>query len=271
MCICCLAVHIIGIEYIDEPLPHDILSCGIFVCFLFHSLMGCVGIFLSVTLPLLLETIVNSTASVLFMIPSILSMVYVENDEHLQFLTDSEEFKHPFFIVCRRQSICALATSILFAMHSSLGWDKHFIRESIDENNDKAVQPIRLHCLPFRVCLWLRDRTENARVTAALQRMENAPEIHSEQRVHRTLVRSEWKQKISRRIKIRIIMTHICHCFCCCCETFWIFINLTFYRSHYTHSPFIIIMYTQVAISSHYAAQQWHSFIFNGNRITYTQ
>lgn len=156
LCTVCLCIHVIGINYIDEPLPHDVLSCGIFVCFLFHSLIGCVSILLNIPAPLLLEAIINSLASISFVGTSIASMIYAENDGHLMFMTDTAELKHPFFIVCRRQSVYALVTAILFGMHATLEWDMFAIAECIEGIDvDKAKQPLHLHFLPWRIYKWL--------------------------------------------------------------------------------------------------------------------
>lgn len=185
LCSLCLAFHIRGIHYTREPIPHDVLSCGIFVCFMFHSLIGCIGIILSVSVPLLLDTIVDSIASVLFLISSIILMVYVENDEHLMFLTDDEEVTHPFFILCRRQSVYALITSTLYAMHASLGWDMYFISERHDgDDADEATQPMQLHFLPFRFCVWLGNRTDNACIASLVKRIEITRTVPNASRVN---------------------------------------------------------------------------------------
>lgn len=173
LCLLCLIVHIVGIQYREESMPHDVVACGVFGCFLFNSLIGCVGVVLSVNVPLLLETIVDSAASIFFLICSITSMIYVENDEHLMFMTGKEESEHIFFVNCRRQSVFALVTSTLFAMHASLGWDQYFISERInDDSVEEARQPLVIHFLPFRFCMWLGNRTKNAYVMTMAQRVQ---------------------------------------------------------------------------------------------------
>lgn len=172
LCSVCLAIHIVASFFIHEPLPHDILSCGVFVCFLLNSLIGCMSIVLSTHVPLQLDAILNSIASILFLFTSILSMVYAENDEHLLFLTDNEEVNHTFFTACRRQSVWALVTATLFALHASMVWDMHLIPDRVYGRIDEAKQPIQLHFLPFRFCMWLGKRTNNAWIQAIVQRMQ---------------------------------------------------------------------------------------------------
>lgn len=197
-CSLCLTSHIIGVGQVTEQLPHDVLSCGIFFCFIFNSLMGGLSIVFSLAVPLLLEAIVNSIASILFLIDSIISMVYAENDEHLMFLTDDEEHQHPFFITCRRQSTFAMLTSALLSMHASLNWDMYFISERIDDCENNAKQPITLHFLPFRICMWLRNRTNNQRIAALVQRSTSSEQ--SDTRIpHR--VHPHRSRRIVRRAK----------------------------------------------------------------------
>lgn len=172
LCSICLAIHIVASFFIHEPLPHDIISCGVFVCFLLHSAVGCMSIVLSINIPLQLDAIVNSIASILFLITSIQSMVYAENDEHLMFLTDNEEVQHTFFTACRRQSVYALVSATLFGLHASIMWDMHFIPERNVGRIDEAEQPIKLHFLPFRFCVWLGKRTKNVWIQAIVRRID---------------------------------------------------------------------------------------------------
>lgn len=173
LCSLCLSFHIVGIHHDQEPLPHDVLSCGIFFAFILHALIGCLGIVLNVATPLLLDAIVDSIASALFLIVAIISMVHAENDDHLMFLTDDEEVNHPFFVICRRQSVYSLVTSTMFGMHASIDWDMFFIAERVEESVDEARQPIQLHFLPFRFCVWLGNRTDNAYIAAILKHIDS--------------------------------------------------------------------------------------------------
>lgn len=45
-------------------------------------------------------------------------MILIFQDIHVMYLTDQEEYKHPFFQYNRTQSIVSLITSLVFLMHA---------------------------------------------------------------------------------------------------------------------------------------------------------
>jgi hypothetical protein len=54
---------------------------------------------------------------VFFISSSIWTMVLVEIDEHLPWLSETQEYEHPFFIHNRVQSVGALITAFMFLLH----------------------------------------------------------------------------------------------------------------------------------------------------------
>lgn len=147
-----MVVHIIGFMYTPEPQPHEMIFCGTFFGFMLISFMATFGICMGSKIPVLLEAILAMLGFTLFTVCSIVSMYHAENDQHLMYLTDMEEWYHPFFhisrlqvkslwIICqfvrRRsliypylffQSIVSLTAALIFLMHGIFAIDILVIR-----------------------------------------------------------------------------------------------------------------------------------------------
>ena len=60
-------------------------------------------------------------------------MGHAEGDYHLEYLSDFEEWRHPFFNACRMQSAASLGAGFQFLMHGLFLMDKLFIMDWIYE------------------------------------------------------------------------------------------------------------------------------------------
>uniref|UniRef100_A0A182PTT8 DUF7775 domain-containing protein n=1 Tax=Anopheles epiroticus TaxID=199890 RepID=A0A182PTT8_9DIPT len=113
-----------GFLHYPEPFPHEMLFCGLYASYFlisFYSFLflykGCCGLNYTV------EAIVSGAAFLLFVVSAFVSMFHAEKDIHLQYLTDEEEWYHPFFVYCRLQSLGATITAQMFLVHCSLSLD----------------------------------------------------------------------------------------------------------------------------------------------------
>lgn len=123
-CLICAGLHIQGFLHYPEPFPHEMLFCGLYASYFlisFYSFLflykGCCGLNYTV------EAIVSGAAFLLFVVSAFVSMYHAEKDIHLQYLTDEEEWYHPFFVYCRLQSLGATITAQMFLVHCSLALD----------------------------------------------------------------------------------------------------------------------------------------------------
>ena len=117
--IVCTCFHIRGFLFTSEPQPHNLFFCGTFAAFTMITLFGMVEICLSPkALPINMEAVINGCGAVMFIVASMLSMCYAENDFHLMYLSDIEEMEHLFFYYCKAQSVSALACGILHMLHA---------------------------------------------------------------------------------------------------------------------------------------------------------
>lgn len=132
-----MIVHIVGINYEPEPLPHELYFCGTFFAYLLIGIFGTVAMFLGYRLYILLEAIISFTATALFMIANFVSMAHVVKDFHLTYLTNEEEEEHFFLRISRTQSMFCVATACFHLMHAIFCVDILMIREPVDENPDE--------------------------------------------------------------------------------------------------------------------------------------
>lgn len=158
-CVNCLRIHIIGYTNEFEVFYHDILFCGTYFAYLLTSILGFCAVLFGVSISILMEAILNSAAFILFLSTSIVSMVDVENDEHLMFLTDSEELTHEYFVFNKAQSMFSLFTAVLFALHAFLMWDAILVTQEKPGEVDLAVQPLRMENCLYHSCVRLQSIT----------------------------------------------------------------------------------------------------------------
>lgn len=145
-------VHMYTVFSIDESYPHDVVICGTFSSFTFLTIFSIVyqakGI-----LSYYIEAVFSLLGFTSFMTSSIYSMVLVENDEHLVWMTEEEEYRHPFFINNRLQSIAALITTFLFLMHLVFSID-YLINKS--HPKDKILDDPRMSLFHRNIPLQLK-------------------------------------------------------------------------------------------------------------------
>ncbi|CAG9800130.1 unnamed protein product [Chironomus riparius] len=117
LCSCsCLIAHLFSVFATKDPYPHDVIFCGTFTSFILVSILAIThqstGSF-----NYYIEGATALIGFVLFIFSSIWTMVLVEMDEHLPWLSEKQEYDHPFFINNRVQSVGALITAFIFLLH----------------------------------------------------------------------------------------------------------------------------------------------------------
>ena len=112
----CFVAHMFSVFQIKESYPHDVLFCGTFTSFILVSILAItyqsIGVF-----NYYIEGATALIGFVFFITSSIWTMVLVEIDEHLPWLSEMQEYEHPFFINNRVQSVGALITAFIFLLH----------------------------------------------------------------------------------------------------------------------------------------------------------
>ncbi|CAO1302160.1 unnamed protein product [Diamesa tonsa] len=126
--VCCL-IHVVGFLDLVEPLGHELLFCGSYFGFIFVSCFAIVGLTRG-NIMYLVETISSCCGFALFLVTSLLSMANAEQDIHLMYLTDAEEYNHRFFSINRMQSIASLAGALTFLMHGVFAMDLLIIKSA---------------------------------------------------------------------------------------------------------------------------------------------
>uniref|UniRef100_A0A182WM10 DUF7775 domain-containing protein n=1 Tax=Anopheles minimus TaxID=112268 RepID=A0A182WM10_9DIPT len=123
-CLICAGLHIQGFLHYPEPFPHEMLFCGLYASYFLISFYSMLFQYMDCfPLNYTVEAIVSGAAFLLFVVSAFVSMYHAETDIHLQYLTDEEEWYHPFFVYCRLQSLGATITAQMFLVHCSLALD----------------------------------------------------------------------------------------------------------------------------------------------------
>ncbi|KAL5290358.1 hypothetical protein ACFFRR_009979 [Megaselia abdita] len=154
----CFAFHIEGV-LIVEKMNHIMIFCGTYFGFSYCALILNIGMFFNNNIPLFLEIIITLLAAISFLLSSVLSMYFAEQDTHLMFLSPDEETTHPFFAVAKWQSSVSLFTGLFYLLHFLLASDKYFVRgagtinefakyEEADIQLIKTEQKIDLKIMP---------------------------------------------------------------------------------------------------------------------------
>uniref|UniRef100_A0A182YKS0 DUF7775 domain-containing protein n=1 Tax=Anopheles stephensi TaxID=30069 RepID=A0A182YKS0_ANOST len=113
-----------GFLHYPEPFPHEMLFCGLYASYFLISFYSFLFLYKNCcALNYTVEAIVSGGAFLLFVVSAFVSMYHAENDIHLQYLTDEEEWYHQFFVYCRLQSLGATITAQMFLVHCSLALD----------------------------------------------------------------------------------------------------------------------------------------------------
>ncbi|CAO1359721.1 unnamed protein product [Diamesa serratosioi] len=165
-------MHVVGFLDHVEPLGHELFFCGSYFGYILISCFAIVGLSRG-NLMYLQETVSSGCGFVLFLLTSLLSMVNAENDIHLMYLTDAEEFNHRFFSINRMQSISSLAGALTFLMHAVFAMDLMIITSSSSDasSNDtlsnaaslelKADDVLVLYFWLGRVWILLKKMVQN--------------------------------------------------------------------------------------------------------------
>lgn len=141
----CFCFHIHGV-LIKEKINHIMIFCGTYFGFSYCALIMNIGMFFNEYTPILLEIIIAFLAAVMFLLSSVLSMFFAEQDRHLMFLTAKEEVTHEFFEVAKKQSAGSLCTGLFYLLHFLLASDKYLIRgtHTVDEFDKYEAADIHL-------------------------------------------------------------------------------------------------------------------------------
>lgn len=123
---CCL-IHVLGFLDHVEPLGHELIFCGSYFGYIFVSVFAIIRLTRG-NIMYLEEAMSSCCGVVLFLLTSMLSMVNAEHDIHLMYLTDAEEYNHPFFYINRMQSVASLAGGFTFLMHAVFAMDLMIIK-----------------------------------------------------------------------------------------------------------------------------------------------
>ncbi|CRL04123.1 CLUMA_CG017235, isoform A [Clunio marinus] len=108
----CGIIHIVGFADPNEPTMREPLFLVTFFSFLAISIYGISKLQLQ-RLNFQAEVIIASFGFILFIVTSIVSMVNVENDQHLVYMSDDAETAHPYFNINCYQSIASLIMKFL--------------------------------------------------------------------------------------------------------------------------------------------------------------
>ncbi|XP_055546296.1 uncharacterized protein LOC129730762 [Wyeomyia smithii] len=119
----CCALHVLSALEESEPTKLEIF-CAIYVICAIVSFLklifigcGCCKIHYRS------EEIISLTGFMICAVSGFITMYRVEQDIHMQYLTDKEEWYHKFFVYSRFESIFAMQTSGLFLIHGVLVLD----------------------------------------------------------------------------------------------------------------------------------------------------
>ena len=141
----------------NEPQPQIIVLMFFFGVFTATSIQ-ILYILTQKALSIKFEAFSASFGFTVFILASIMSMVAVEHDKHLESMTDKEELAHPFFLISRVQSVQSLVTAMIFLMHTTFAID--FISNpsdnlsiSSDSSDDYHLQKNSLKF--FFECIWV--------------------------------------------------------------------------------------------------------------------
>lgn len=120
-CLQCLAgliFHALGFNDPEEPAKHQL---RVYFAYFGYVLLSGRRVYKMMEMrrvPLLSEAIRTMLAFYGFTALSIYTMVDLENDPHLGFLTDKEEVNHPFFEVSKIQSVMLLILAMTLLFHA---------------------------------------------------------------------------------------------------------------------------------------------------------
>lgn len=128
-------------------MEHELFFCGVFFTFWFYTLVDTVALSLGVALNLFIEAVFSACGGIFFILAALVAMILAEQDEHLMYLTDDEERNHPFFYLCKWQSILSLVTGFSFIRNFLLIMDILIIVEDgeDDDNVLEADRPLKLY------------------------------------------------------------------------------------------------------------------------------
>lgn len=116
-----LYYHIFGIiNDTNEPLKHTMICCGISSTFLIYQVIDIARILTGGHYNFMFMMISEMLAASLFYITSIISMHHAEIDVHLEYMDNTQEDRHPFFLYSKAQSVSSLASSVFHLLHGCL-------------------------------------------------------------------------------------------------------------------------------------------------------
>lgn len=141
----------------DEPQPlHQIVFMFIYFTFFFLSSIHISRMSTRGNVQLNFEATSATCGFIFFIITTIASMVDVEHDEHLQHMTEQEEFDHLFFQYNRLQSVLSLVNAAIFLKHAVFAFDalKTIPNYSRPDSEFETENPLKLNF--FFKDIWLQ-------------------------------------------------------------------------------------------------------------------
>lgn len=158
----CFVAHLFSVFETKDQYPHDVLFCGTFSSFILISILAIAYLALG-SFNYFIEGASAIIGFVLFLSSSMWTMVLVETDKHLIWLTDKQEYYHPFFVNNRVQSVGALITAFMYLLHFLLSIDYLMNKSEIGKtrgSNDSRISiyyrniPIELELYFFPQHIW---------------------------------------------------------------------------------------------------------------------
>jgi formate hydrogenlyase subunit 3/multisubunit Na+/H+ antiporter MnhD subunit len=106
----------------DEFYPHEIFLRLSYLAFVIFSAIFAIG-HIKEFLNFYFEAASGILGFIFYIFASMWSMSVVEQDKHLQYLSEADEYAHLFFQINRFQSVLALIAGMLFLLHATFSID----------------------------------------------------------------------------------------------------------------------------------------------------
>lgn len=162
-------LHVVGFMNPNEPTTHQPFFLVTFFGFLALSLVGSYRL---IRHPINFKVQASTAAIgfIVFIATSICSMADVENDQHLQSMTDIQEWQHPYFQINLYQSVISLINALTFLMRFMFSVEfimkpskgKSNPETEKDEDFGNVFKPLELHFFPGRACTFIRRKLWNS-------------------------------------------------------------------------------------------------------------
>lgn len=168
----CFVFHIFEVVATDEDtFKNEMVFRIIYFCFVIYSAFCALGHIHDI-FNYKVEAVSAIVGFLYYILTSMWSMVIVEMDEHLQYLTEFEEYHHYFFQMNRFQSVLTLLAGILFLLHATFAIDLMLNKPLDDEeevtsewprvsdapSNSNDLKPLQLHLFTEKIFMVIFRR-----------------------------------------------------------------------------------------------------------------